>query len=203
MSDCGCHAEATSDAERRILRIALSLNATMLVVGLIAALMAQSMGLIADALDMLADASGYDIALLAWQGGGVPLGAVWHLVSGSHPDGGWMMGVASVALLVNVTVLLLLGRFQKGEIHLQATWLFTRVDVIANAAVIMAGALVWWLHSTSPDLIIGAALGGYVIQEPFGILREADETASESADLIMRGHQVRLQKFLTMLIARY
>lgn len=36
MSDCGCHADATKEEERRILRIALSLNATMFVVGVIA-----------------------------------------------------------------------------------------------------------------------------------------------------------------------
>ena len=204
MSDCGCHADATKEEERRILRIALSLNATMFVVGVIAGLMAQSMGLIADALDMLADASAYAIALLAWQrgagfkasaaqlsgglllvlGGSVVLGAVWRLVSGSHPEGVWMIGIAVVALLVNVTVLRLLGRFREGEVHLRATWLFTRVDIIANGAVIVAGALVWWLHNALPDLIIGAALGGYVIKEAFGFLREAPEAHeadSESA----------------------
>ena len=50
MSDCGCHAEAKNEAERRILRLALGLNATMFVVGAIAGLIAQSMGLIADSL---------------------------------------------------------------------------------------------------------------------------------------------------------
>ncbi len=48
MSDCGCHAQATNEAERRILRIALGLNATMFVVGIVAGLIAQSMGLMAD-----------------------------------------------------------------------------------------------------------------------------------------------------------
>ena len=66
MSDCGCHVQATNEAERRILRVALGLNATMFVVGIVAGLIAQSMGLIADSLDMLADASAYGIALLAW-----------------------------------------------------------------------------------------------------------------------------------------
>src|SRR3546814_17092682 len=67
MSECGCHAEGSNEAERRILRFALVLNATMFVVGVIAGLIAHSMGLVADSLDMLADASAYGLALVAWQ----------------------------------------------------------------------------------------------------------------------------------------
>lgn len=193
MSDCGCHAEAANEAERRILRIALGLNAAMFVVGAVAGLIAQSMGLIADSLDMLADASAYGIALLAWHrsagfkasaatssgtlllilGLGVMAGVLWRGVMGSHPEGSWMMGIAFVSLVVNATVLRLLDRFRHGEVHLRATWLFTRVDVIANLAVIASGVLVLVLHSSMPDLVIGAAIALYVIKEAVGILREA------------------------------
>lgn len=195
MSDCGCHAEAKNEAERRILRLALALNATMFVVGVMAGVIAQSMGLIADSLDMLADACAYGIALAAWArsarfkasaahlsgtlllilGLAVLAGVAWRLLMGSHPEGIWMMGVAFVALVVNATVLRLLDRFRHGEVHLRATWLFTRVDVIANLAVIVSGLLVLWLHSAVPDLVIGAAIALYVIKEAFGILREARE----------------------------
>lgn len=195
MSECGCHARATNEAERRILRLALGLNATMFVVGIAAGLIAQSMGLIADSLDMLADASAYGIALMAWTrsasfkasaaqlsgtlllilGLCVLLGVAWRLVMGSHPEGLWMMGTAFVALVVNATVLRLLERFRHGEVHLRATWLFTRVDVIANLAVIVSGVLVFLLHSAVPDLLIGAAIACYVLKEALGILREAKE----------------------------
>ncbi len=195
MSECGCHAQATNEAECRTLRVALGLNATMFVVGAIAGLVAQSMGLIADSLDMLADASAYGIALMAWArsasfkasaaqlsgtlllilGLGVLLGVVWRLLMGSHPEGAWMMGIAFVALVVNATVLRLLERFRHGEVHLRATWLFTRVDVIANMAVIVSGLLVLLLHSVVPDLVIGTAIACYVLKEALGILREAKE----------------------------
>lgn len=195
MSECGCHLPATNAAERRILRLALVLNATMFAVGIVAGLIAQSMGLIADSLDMLADASAYGIALMAWARGanfkasaaqlsgtlllilglGVVLGVVWRLLTGSHPEGAWMMGIAFVALVVNATVLRLLARFRHGEVHLRATWLFTRVDVIANLAVIVSGVLVLLLRSPVPDLVIGAAIACYVLKEALGILREAKE----------------------------
>ncbi|WP_329742003.1 cation diffusion facilitator family transporter [Dyella sp. A6] len=193
MSDCGCHAEATNAAERRILRIALALNATMFVIGLVAGLVAQSMGLLADALDMLADATAYGIALMAVHrshafkaraatlsgsllsvlGASVLLGVAWRAFNGSTPDGRWMMAVACLSLLVNATVLVLLQRFRQGEVHLRATWLFTRTDVVANLAVIASGMLVWWWHRPWPDLVIGTAIALYVIREAAGILREA------------------------------
>ncbi|WP_293043344.1 MULTISPECIES: cation transporter [Pseudomonadota] len=59
----------------------------------------------------------------------------------------------------------LLNRFRHGEVHLRSTWLFTRVDVIANLAVIVSGVLVLLVHSPMPDLIIGAAIALYVIKE--------------------------------------
>ena len=201
MSDCGCHPEASTSAERRILRIALALNAMMFVIGFVAGLIAQSMGLIADSLDMLADASAYAIGLIAVArsiqfkasagrasgaillllGLGVVGGVAWRFWVGSDPQGLLIIGIAFIALTVNTIVLRLLERFRHAEIHLRATWLFTRVDVIANLAVIISGVLVLALKSAAPDLIIGAALGLYIIREAVGILREAHEQKTKCA----------------------
>ena len=65
MSDCGCHHEAKNAGERRVLWIALGLNAVMAVVGGFTGWIAQSTGLLADALDMLSDATAYTIGLIA------------------------------------------------------------------------------------------------------------------------------------------
>ena len=69
MSDCGCKAKTDSPAQRRVLSIALRLNAAMFAIGLVAGLIAQSSGLLADSLDMLADAVAYSIALIAFNRG--------------------------------------------------------------------------------------------------------------------------------------
>ncbi|KZC22656.1 hypothetical protein RHOFW104T7_17765 [Rhodanobacter thiooxydans] len=201
MSECSCHADVTNEAERRILRIALGLNITMFVVGLAAGWIAQSMGLIGDSLDMLADAAAYGIGLMAVTrtatfkasaaqlsgtlllilGLGVLAGVAWRLATGSQPEGAWMMAIAFVSLIVNATVLRLLERFRHGEVHLRATWIFTRVDVIVNMAVIVSGALVLWLDSAAPDLIIGSAIALFVMKEAIGLLREARAAAIASA----------------------
>ncbi len=66
MSDCGCGPpEIVNSQEQRILIIALALNAAMAVIGGVAGWIAQSTGLLADALDMLSDATAYSIGLLA------------------------------------------------------------------------------------------------------------------------------------------
>jgi Co/Zn/Cd efflux system component len=167
----------------------------MFVVGLIAGLVAQSSGLIADSLDMLADAAAYSIALSAVHrddlfkakaanvsgglllvlGMGVLLDAARRGILGSAPESGIMMGIASVSLVVNATVLYLLSKYRNREVHLRATWIFTRVDVIANLAVILSGLTILLTGFRFVDLIVGAAIGFYVIKEALEILREARE----------------------------
>ena len=84
-----------------------------------------------------------------------------------------MMAVAFVSLLVNATVLRMLGRYREGEVHLRATWIFTRIDVIANVGVMLSGLLVLLTGSRFPDLVVGGAIGVYVMKEAFEILGEA------------------------------
>ena len=65
MSGCGCEMEARDDLERKTLLIVLAINAFMFVFELVLGIIAESAGLIADSLDMLADASVYSLALYA------------------------------------------------------------------------------------------------------------------------------------------
>lgn len=197
MGDCGCHREeAKTRAERRALGIALALNATMFVTEAIAGLLADSSALLADALDMLADAIGYGIAMFAIgrsallkvraaQASGLMLGilgvsviveAVRRAIVGSAPEGAVMLVIAMLSLIVNATVLRMLARYREGDVHLRASWIFTRADVIANIAVILAGLLVSATGSRMPDLIIGLAIGVYVIREALEIRSIAAQT---------------------------
>ena len=193
MSDCGCHHEASNAQERHVLRLALVLNASMAVIGGLAGWFAQSTGLLADALDMLSDASAYAIGLVAigrsarfkataarlsgfalmLLGLAVLAEVARRVLYGAEPLSGWMIGTALLSLAVNLAVLRLLSSFKSGEVHLRATWLFTRADVVANLGVILAGALVYWLASPYPDYVIGVLIGLYVIKEAGEILAEA------------------------------
>lgn len=199
MTDCGCEApEVKTSDERRVLRVALGLNAAMAVIGGLAGWIAYSTGLLADALDMLSDATAYAIALMAigrsalfkiraatLSGGillvlgvGVLVEVGRRLVFGADPISEWMIGTALLSLAVNLTVLRLLAPMKSGEVHLRATWLFTRADVVANLGVILAGVLVLWLGVPHPDFVIGALIGLYVIKEAIEILRDARSEAN-------------------------
>lgn len=193
MSDCGCHHEAKNAGERRVLWIALGLNAVMAVVGGFTGWIAQSTGLLADALDMLSDATAYAIGLIAigrtarfkanaaFASGGILLvlgiGVLVEVgrraMQGSEPEGSWMIGIALLSLIVNTYVLRKLSPMRSGDVHLRASWIFTRADVVANLGVITSGVLVALTHSRYPDLVIGTLIGLYVIREAFEILSEA------------------------------
>lgn len=193
MSGCECRADASTREQRKTLTIALALNAVMFGVELVAGILAQSTGLLADSLDMLADASAYGIALVAIGRSlrfktraarlsgtillALGLGAIVEVtrraVFGSEPVGIIMLSVGVLALAVNATVLRLLAKHKDGEVHLRATWIFTRADVVANLGIIAAAILVSLSRSRVPDLVVGLAIGIYVTREAVEILREA------------------------------
>ena len=201
MADCGCSdARADTPAQKRVLKIALALNATMFIVGMTAGLIAGSSGLIADALDMLADATAYAIGLAAVHRGpqfkakaartsgclllllgvGVLLDSGRRALFGEQPEGWIMIAIASIALIVNSSVLRLLSKERSPDVHIRATVIFTRVDVIANIAVIVSGVIVLATGFRFVDLVVGAAIGAYVIKEALEILGDAKE-AREAA----------------------
>ena len=92
---------------------------------------------------------------------------------GGEPEGWIMALIALLSLIVNASVLKVLAPYRKGEVHLRAAWIFTRADVIANLGVIIAAMLVIATNSGIPDLLVGAAIGLYVLKEATEILREA------------------------------
>jgi len=201
-SGCGCAAtNADTSEQRRVLWIALGLNGIMFFVEVGAGWIGHSLGLIADGLDMLADASAYAIALIAVSrtlrfksnaatlsgvlllllGAFVLFEAIARLVSGEPPEGLMMIGVASIAAVVNATVLRLLAKHRDEGVHLRATWIFTRVDVIANIAVVISGIAVLATGVRYIDLIVGSAIGLYVMKEAVEILRHARESRTAGA----------------------
>ena len=92
---------------------------------------------------------------------------------GSEPMSGVILIVAGIALLANSVCVVLLAKHRNGEVHLQASWIFTTNDVIANAGVMLSGLLVWLLDSRYPDLIVGIVISSIVIRGGVKIVRRA------------------------------
>jgi len=155
-------------------------------------IISRSMGLIADSLDMLADAVVYGLAL--WAVGSrlsrkkkvatlsgyfqlflALLGffeVVRRFVNPSEaPEYLQMISISLFALIGNGASLIILNKSKDNEAHIQASKIFTSNDVIANIGVIVAGFIVYLTNSLYPDLIIGALVFWLVLRGAIRILK--------------------------------
>jgi len=196
MPDCSCGAEQANKLERKTLILLLLINAFMFVSELVLGWLAQSAGLIADSLDMLADATVYGLSLYAVGRGitqqakaaqvsgflqiilglGVLLEVFRRLLFGSEPQSTLIIVVGAVALLANIICLVLISRHKEGGVHMRASWIFSTNDVIANIGVIISGVLVAIMGSRYPDLIVGTIISFLVVRGGIKILQDAKET---------------------------
>lgn len=96
-----------------------------------------------------------------------------RMIVGSEPEPTFMIGVSLIALVANVICLALIAKHQDGEIHMRASWVFSKNDVIANVGVIAAGGLVLLLDEHWPDLVIGSLIVIVVFRGGISILADA------------------------------
>ncbi|MBK8972551.1 MAG: cation transporter [Hahellaceae bacterium] len=185
------NAKAQDLREASVLKWLLWINAVMFFIELSAGIVAQSAGLIADSLDMFADAAVYLVALYAvgksaqtklkaahmsgWLEAALAVGllveVIRRAIMGGEPVSILMMGVGAIALLANLTCLVLIYQVRNNGTHMKASMIFSANDVLANASVIVAGGLVAVADSQIPDLIIGVIISCVVLWGALRILR--------------------------------
>lgn len=164
---------------RRVLWIALLINAAMFAVEIGAGAFADSAALIADSLDFLGDAANYGISLAVfalapmWRSRaalikGLSMGlfglfvlgkTAWNASTGAIPELYTMGATAMLALLANVGVAVMLYRYRGGDANMQSVWLCSRNDAIGNVAVMLAALGVLGTGSGWPDFTVAAAMG--------------------------------------------
>jgi cation diffusion facilitator family transporter len=191
--ECELDLEQASRHERHILIIVLLVNAGMFVAEFSAGLVSGSTTLLADSLDMLADALIYALGLFAlgraahWRaraaltsgifqlllGVGVAVEALWKTVADGLPDVATMGLFGVIAFLANTICFVLLTRFRDGDINLRATWICSRNDMVGNIGVLLAAGLVILFGSPVPDIVIGLLIASVVIHSAWKIVIEA------------------------------
>lgn len=179
-------------SQRKLLWTVLAINFGFFALEMTTGLISGSMALVADSLDMLADALVYGISLFA-VGATAARKKNIAAISGyfqitlailgfvevlrrffgveEMPDFSTMIVVSFLALIANGFCLYLLQKSKSKEAHMQASAIFTSNDVIINLGVITAGVLVYLLGSNKPDLIIGTIVFVVVIRGAIKILR--------------------------------
>lgn len=185
----------------------LRINGVMFISEAIIDWFAESTGLLADSLDMLADALVYGIAFSAVGRGhkrqstaatisgvlqiALGLGVLFEVVRrslyGSEPVSGLMMGAGVAALIANAACLAILTKHRNGGAHMRASWIFSTDDVIANLGVIESGVLVLLLGSAVPDLVIGAMISVVVVRGGTNILQGKNRDPSSSGESCVYG----------------
>jgi Co/Zn/Cd efflux system component len=191
---------AADPAYRRVLAIALALNAAMFLVELVSGVAAGSSSLLADAIDFAGDASNYALSLgalalmPAWRPRvalfkGVSMGAygllvllltAWHATRGTVPEPLTMGVVGFLALAVNVSVAGLLSRYRAGDADMRSVWLCSRNDAIGNVAVLLAAAGVLGSGSGWPDWLVAGLLFTLALTSSISVVRHARREILES-----------------------
>jgi Co/Zn/Cd efflux system component len=182
-------------SRRRTLAAVLVINLVQCALGLGLGVWAGSTAVIGAALDNLADASVYGVNLYvlgraqrmkaraARFAGWLMIALAALLVvevlrrffGGEEPLGGAMIGMAALNVALNLVCLRLLSRHSASDVSFQATAIFTSNDSIINLSIIASGALVLWLGSNVPDLLLGLAAACVAAHGGKEILEEAKE----------------------------
>ena len=173
--DKGKDLEKIKEQHSKILWIVLLINIIMFAVELINGIRANSLALTGDSLDMLGDSLVYASSLfviyrsqnaqarVSLLKGFIMMGsALTVLVRGLYQFHNWsipvqetMTNIGILALLANLSCLILLTRHREDNLNMSSVWLCSRNDIIANSSVILAALLIRVYPSPIPDLIVG------------------------------------------------
>jgi Co/Zn/Cd efflux system component len=197
MDDCcadkSCVVERLRERQAWTLRLVLAVNAAMFVVELVAGLLAGSVALLADSLDMLGDALVYGFSLYVvargplWKAraavakaavmglfGAFVFGQlVYKLLYPQLPAFEAMGAVGALAVAANGVCFVLLWRHRAEDINMRSVWLCSRNDLVANVSVLFAAWAVWMTLSPWPDIAVGAFICTLFFRSALLVAREA------------------------------
>lgn len=180
-------------AQQGALAKVLIINAGLAIALFIAGQLADSSGLMANALDNLSDALTYAVSYFAvtrsqrWKAGaagvtgimllilavGVLADAWRRFVVGSAPIGPTMVVMAFIAVALNYWCIRILRSHRSADVNLRAAWTMSLNDFVSNFGIVLAGILVVWTGSRLPDLLVAVAIAAVAGYGGWKTLRDA------------------------------
>lgn len=187
---------ASQESDRGILWKVLLINLAQCLGGVIGGTWASSTAVIGAGLDNLGDAAVYAVSLYAvgrsatikkraaQLSGCLLVGfaclllveVIRRFFGGEAPLGPVMMAMAAANALLNIYCIRLLRQHRGEDINFKASAIFTNNDSIVNGAIVLSGALVMWMNSNLPDLILGTVVSGIAAKGGYEIFSEAKES---------------------------
>ena len=185
--------EGMSDGYKRALLAVILINAVMFFVELTAGLKSGSQALLADALDFAGDSATYAISLFVigaslrtramaslFKGGSLAFIAIiilgsslYRFLGDTVPVAETMGIIGFLALVANLTCLVILMRWRDGDSNVRSVWLCSRNDAIGNVGVIIAGIVVAITGAAWPDLVVAILLATLFLRSSVSIISQA------------------------------
>ena len=115
------------------------------------------------------------IALFIWWGA---IGRILHPVA---VNGGLMIGVAAVAIVLNGVIGFWLHQGAQHDLNVRGAYLHMLGDAIAAAGVVVAGIIVAVFHLPLADPAVSFLIGALILLSSLGILKESVNVLLEGA----------------------
>lgn len=214
MDNC-CHEKSDDlielrEQQSKTLWIVLAINGIMFCLEMVVGILAGSVALQADSLDMMSDTLVYGFSLYAidksnrWRAGsaflkgcimavfgiGVLIQSCYKFLAGGVPESNFMLVMSLIALAANLSCLILLSRHKSDDINMRSTWICSRNDIIANSSVFVAAGLVAITNSMLPDVIVGLLITSIFLKSAVSVLRDSvrellePDTASTQVSIV-------------------
>jgi cobalt-zinc-cadmium efflux system protein len=95
---------------------------------------------------------------------------LWHP---SPTEGGTVMAVAAVGILINGATALLFARGRDHDINIRGAYLHMAADAAVSAAVVFAGLIIVWTGQSWVDPVMSLAVAAVILWSSIGLLKES------------------------------
>ena len=188
-----CQIEALRARQRATLKAVLAINASMFIVLVGLAVLANSTALLSDSLDNLGDALTYALSLYAvtrdtstkarialFKGVLILVAALvvlaqvgYRLAVPTVPLFDAMGWGSLLGLAANGACLALLTRHRDDDVNMSSVWECSRNDIASNLAVLLTAGAVWLTGSGWPDLLVALGLAVLFLRSALRVLTRA------------------------------
>jgi cobalt-zinc-cadmium efflux system protein len=105
--------------------------------------------------------------------GAIGAEAVRRLFHPSDTQGGTVMAVAAIGIVINGITALLFARGRDHDINIRGAYLHMAADAAVSAAVVFAGLLIVWTGQRWVDPVMSLAVAVVIVMGSIGLLKES------------------------------
>ena len=105
--------------------------------------------------------------------GAIGAEAIRRLIQPSTTEGGMVMVVAAVGILINGATALMFARGRDHDINIRGAYLHMAADAAVSAGVLFAGLVIIWTGQRWVDPVMGLVVAVVILWSSIGLLRES------------------------------